>query len=129
MLSTGKMNDTVAAFPKLSAYLLIIIGALLVINFASAMKRNKLKQKKIEKIEYSSYIRVSIIIAMFVIYMYIIEVLGFIIPTFILMAGIIRLVGYTNIKINIITSLCITLGLFLIFKYFFQVHFPKEIFF
>lgn len=129
IVSTGEMNATIAAFPKISAYLLIIIGTLLILNFANALRKNNLVTKKTEKTDISSYFKVVSIVAMFIAYMYVLEVLGFIIPTCILMLGVIYLAGYKNLKVNIITSVCITLGLFLIFKFLFQVQFPKGLFF
>jgi len=129
ILATGKMNSTVASFPKLSAYLLICLGILLLVSCLFALRRNKFTDTKEQKTNMGSYRNVIIILIIFLCYVVTLEILGYIIPTFFLMTSIIYIVGYKNIRINVITSLCMTIALFVVFKFLFQVHFPNGIFF
>ena len=128
-ISAKRMPDSAGTFPKLSAMFLICLGILLIVSFLYALKKGKLTDNVKDTANKISYKKVIIILVFFISYIFVFEFLGYIIPTLFLMIGVIFVTGYKNIKINFITSLSVTLMLYLIFRFLFQVNFPNGLFY
>jgi len=128
IISSLSMKASVAFFPKLSASFLMILGVILLAT--TLLKKLELsKNEKVNKFDVQKVIRVALVIAILFAYYLAINFLGYTIPTFLLIFTIVYVLDYRNLKANLMTSLGVSIGLYLIFTYIFQVHFPKGLFF
>lgn len=116
-----------SSFPKLMSVILIIFGLLLLIRTFRNKEEND-QEKKVE-LKNKSILKAALIASLFIIYFFTIEILGYIIPTFSITFLTIYILKYENLKVNLILSTLLSITLYVIFTYLFQVKLPKGIFF
>ena len=113
-----------AAMPRIVAWLMIFIGIVHIAASALIIKREKKPEKHEKK---GSYKPVVMICAACAVYYFLLEPIGYIIMTPLLIMSIMASVGEKNVKSLVSTSVGTTLVLFLIFNYALQVNMPLGI--
>ncbi len=110
-------------FPKFIAIGLIIMGVLLVIRSAIAIKAG---EKNDPKVTLAELLNVGKIILTFALYLFVIRYIGFLIATPIFFAICMYLYGERNKKKIIIISIVIAIVFYLTFEKGFQVILPQN---
>ena len=118
-------------FPQTMAIALIILGGVLVGRYVRVLKNNPVKTKsETKKNDYNENLpKVGLIALLFIVYYLTLEKLGYIIPTFLLSFLTIYILKYKSIKTTLIVSSVLSVSLYLIFTFAFQVNLPRGIFY
>ncbi|MDR0653604.1 MAG: tripartite tricarboxylate transporter TctB family protein [Synergistaceae bacterium] len=114
-----------AAMPRIVAWLMILIGIThIVVASALIIKNEKKPEERKKKGSYKPVVRICAACA---VYYLLLEPIGYIIMTPLLILSIMTSVGEKNVKSLVTTSAGTTLVLFLIFYYVLQVNMPLGI--
>lgn len=111
-----------AFFPKLICIILFLIALILLIFSIKNKNYSKIKNKN-PNLKYS-----VITIIFFIVYVFLIEKLGYLTSTIIFMISIIFLLKSKSLLINIIFSVVFSSVIYLLFSKGFNVSLPEEIF-
>lgn len=116
-----------ADFPRLLSMVLVALGGLLLGRTYTSFKNKK--SKSIEKMDFKNIKKVGLIALLFIIYYMVLETLGYIIPTFLITFLTIFVLKYKKLKTNLILSAILSVSLYLIFTFLFQVKLPHGLFY
>ena len=117
-------------FPQVMAIALIVLGGILVGRYFRAIKNNPVKSEPETKKSINENLpKVGLIAILFILYYLTLEKLGYIIPTFFLSFLTIYILKYKSIKTALILSSVLSVSMYLIFTFAFQVNLPKGIFY
>lgn len=122
-----QLKAKAAFWPKLVAWGIIIIGALILLHEILTFRKNEKKpsEKKSEKTKAKPrYDRVLIILGMMVVWYFLFTMFSYTISTALLMIGISYVLGYRKWKVMIPTAVITSLTLYLAFSQLFNVRFP-----
>ena len=117
--------------PRIIGVVAVIVSVLMLIQAVSSYKKaeNATDDKKSESILSFLDKDKIVIIAMLVVYLLLLNILGYVISTIILSAAILNYLDKKHIKRNIIFSVIFPLACFIIFNYILQIWLPMGIFF
>lgn len=122
-----QMKAKAAFWPKLVAWGIIILGALIIVH--EILSARKAPAKKTEKSKSKPrYDRVLIILVMLVIWYVMFTRFSYVIATTLLMIGISYVLGYRNWKALIPTAVVTSVVLYVAFSQLFNVRFPGVFF-
>lgn len=122
---TGTSADTLGAafFPRLVAVIVMVLGASIIIGALRKKEDEKAAGKKAAS-KPVSHRRVIAIIALLFVYYFALLNIGYISSTFMLIMVGAYILNYKNIKVTLIVSSCISIGLYLLFTKVFYIRFP-----
>lgn len=109
-----------AIYPRTLCVLMILLGA--VIGVQAYRKEDSSKEEKD-----MDYKRVFASILTLIIYLLVLEKLGFIISTTLMVFLIPTMLGYKNVKVKLLTGIILSLTIYLVFGKLLSVHLPKGI--
>lgn len=127
IIMSDNFPNEASDFPRLVSTIIIILGIMLLIQYFRHIAGNTNKNE--EKINVSKLIKVIMLSCLFIAYYLFVEALGYIIPTFLIVFLTIILLEYKNIKVNLILSATLSVFLYLVFTFLFQVNLPQGLFY
>ena len=126
-----QMKAKAAFWPKLVAWGIIMIGALIVLHEILTFRKNgnTPAEKKNDKPKSKPrYDRVLMILGLLIVWYFAFTMFSYTISTALLMIGISYVLGYRKWKIMILTAVITSLSLYLAFSQLFNVRFPGVFF-
>ena len=126
-----QMKAKAAFWPKLVAWGIIMIGALIVLHEILTFRKNENTpaEKKNDKPKSKPrYDRVLMILGLLIVWYFAFTIFSYTISTALLMIGISYVLGYRKWKIMILTAVITSLTLYLAFSQLFNVRFPGVFF-
>lgn len=126
-----QMKAKAAFWPKLVAWGIIMIGALIVLHEILTFRKNgnTPAEKKNDKPKSKPrYDRVLMILGLLIVWYFAFTMFSYTISTALLMIGISYVLGYRKWKIMILTAVITSLTLYLAFSQLFNVRFPGVFF-
>lgn len=127
MIMSGNFPRQASDFPRLISIIMITLGCILVFQYIKHTKSSNNNTE--EKMDKSKLIKVLLLACLFIAYYLVIEVLGYIISTFLIVFLTIQLLGYKKIKVKLVLSTTLSIFLYLIFTFLFQVNLPNGLFY
>ncbi len=109
-------------WPKIVAAGIIILGAIILSWVFTDKKKEENSSENKGNIK--DYFNVIAVVFLLVVYYFAMQIVGYTIPTFFLINGTTFILGYRNLKVTCITSLIITIVLYLSFTHLFGINFP-----
>ena len=122
------LKGEAAFWPKLVAIAIMIVGAVILGTGVVGLMRERAASgtAQVAKKPHAKphYIKVAAVVALMIVYLIAFQLIGYTIPTFLLISGTALILGYRNWKILIPTALVVSVGLYLIFSKLFGINFP-----
>jgi len=116
-----------AFFPKLATWIVAALGVLLLCFTLLQLKKGNIQEKG--QLNHRELRRVYVAFAFVVGYIFLMKLMGFLVATIFFLGALFFLQGIRQ-PIKIATaSLIVTFGVYFLFLYVMQVHFPKGLFF
>ncbi len=116
-----------AFFPKLATWAVTALGALLLCS--TFLQRKKTNEREKEQLNKRELRRVYLAFTLVVGYLFAMKLMGFLVSTVILLGALFLLQGIKKPAKIAAASLIVTFGVYLLFLYVMQVHFPKGLLF
>lgn len=111
-------------FPKTLAVMMLCLSVMLIVN---AVKGKY--QRDMESIDKKGFIRSAISIGISVVYLLLMQFLGFLLSTFLFLYALMTFIGHKGKRVRFISCLGVTLVVFGIFYLFLKIPLPEGIFF
>ncbi|MGL1890296.1 MAG: tripartite tricarboxylate transporter TctB family protein [Spirochaetaceae bacterium] len=111
-------------FPQALCILMLTASILLIIQ---AVKGNS--QKDLETIDKKGFIRASITLAICIVYLFVMQLIGFFFATLIFLYVLMTYIGHKHLKTRIISTLSVSLAVYGIFYFFLKIPLPEGIIF
>lgn len=129
---TTTMKAKAAFWPKIVAYGIILMGAIIVIQALLAFTKQRKKEKAAGQAKEATQApkaganigRVVMIIALLAAYYFGFQYFSYVVSTIVLIAGTSVILGYRNWKVLLPTAVIISITLYLAFSNLFHIHFP-----
>lgn len=129
---TTQMKSGPAFWPKIVAAGIIILGGIILVMGIMQVCKGKKAGSQAAKAETAKtkpqYGKVLAVVGILVLYFFAFQVVGYTIPTFLLICATSFVLGYRNWKVMIPTALIVSVGLYLSFTQLFGIHFPGMFF-
>ena len=130
VIYTGQMRSGPAFFPRLVGVIIIILGV--IIAAQSGLKIKKMRKEETDiagstknpQVKPTFPWRVIAITACLFAYYFLFQVVGYTIPTFLMIFATAVILGYRNWKVLIPTGLITSVGLYYAFTSIFHINFP-----
>ena len=121
-----KLKSGAAFWPKLVAAGIILLGVIITVTAIKSVRSKKTAPEK--KTSLAQYLNVLEVVALLFAYYFGFQIIGYTIPTFLLIAGTALILGYRNWKALIPTAAIVSVCLYLAFTYLFGINFPGVFF-
>lgn len=103
----------------------LLLGLAIILFLQNKPETNEEKEKR--QLKKKEWFMLLTILISIVLYIYLLEVIGFVICTILFLYMTTLLLGYTNWKRNLTVSLLFTLSLYYSFNYLLQIYLPQGI--
>ncbi len=113
-------------WPKIVASGIIILGA--IILSSEFTEKKSTDNSKDSKGDIKEYLNVIAVVVLLLLYYVSMQIVGYTIPTFLLITCTTYILGYRNLKVTCIVAFVITLTLYLSFTHLFGINFPGVFF-
>lgn len=129
LLYIGSMKPGPAFFPRIVAFTIIGLGAIIAIMAAGKLIKGKKKlptsapaveKPPKQKVQYTKVIAA---IGCLLVYCFLLDIVGYTILTALLIMAISLILGYRNLKVMIPTAVVFSITLYLVFSMVFHIHF------
>ena len=117
-----------AFYPRMISIAIILLGLVITFNAVKAMKAAPVQPEQPAAKAHISYSSVGLIIAYLFVYYFAFQIIGYTIPTFLMIIATSTTLGYRKWKILIPRALLVSIGLYLAFSQVFNVRFPGVFF-
>ena len=111
-------------FPQVLAIMMFVASVLLIVN---ALRGES--QKLSETIDKAGFIRATVTVGISIVYLVLMQVLGFLISTVLFLFGLMTFIGHKGLVIRIISSGAVTVCIYSIFYFFLKIPIPNGILF